>query len=119
MDMFPLLKTGAVTQYPVQRRIAYATQVLRFADGSEQRFSDYGAPLRQWTIKLSLLDETEVNNVVAFWRTQSGASGTFSFTDPWDGTVYPACSFVGDDLSINLTEEGRGGVSVLIRENRS
>jgi hypothetical protein len=119
MSTFPLLKTGAVAQYPLQRQLNYSTQVLRFADGSEQRFSDYGSPLRQWTIQLSLLDETEVNNLVMFWRTQNGASGNFSFTDPLDGTVCPSCSFVGDDMRIALKEEGQGEVSVTIRENRS
>jgi hypothetical protein len=58
---FPTLKTGAVAQYGSSRTRGFSTQVFRFLDGSEQRFQDYGAPLRRWTIRLSLLDEAELN----------------------------------------------------------
>lgn len=38
--MFPTLKTGATLQYPAQRATAFSTDVVRFVDGSEQRFRD-------------------------------------------------------------------------------
>src|SRR5579872_2368929 len=60
MATFPALKTGAVAQYGSSRTRGFSTQVFRFLDGSEQRFQDYGAPLRRWTIRLSLLDEAEL-----------------------------------------------------------
>lgn len=35
MQEFPLLKSGAVAQYPAQRAIRFSTQVMRFVDGSD------------------------------------------------------------------------------------
>jgi len=63
-------------------------RVFRFLDGREQRFQDYGAPLRQWTIRLSLLDEAELNALESFFRSHGGKAQSFAFPDPWDGTVY-------------------------------
>ena len=60
MANFPALKTGAVAQYPSDRTRRYSTQVLRFLDGSEQRFAGFGAPLKRWLIRLELLDDTEL-----------------------------------------------------------
>ena len=76
--------------------------MVRFLDGSEQRFPAYGAQLRKWAIRLSLLDESELTNLEQFFESQGGRSGNFSFTDPWDGTVYPNCSFGGDSLALEF-----------------
>ena len=40
MNEFPKLKTGAVAQYPAQRTTRYSTHVMRFMDGSEQRYRE-------------------------------------------------------------------------------
>ena len=67
MASFPTLKTGVVAQYPSDRARRFSTQVLRFLDGSEQRFAGFGAPLKRWLIRLELLDEAEL----AGWKTSS------------------------------------------------
>ena len=41
MSEFPPLKTGAVMQYPAQKEARFSTTVVRFTDGSEQRFPQY------------------------------------------------------------------------------
>jgi phage-related protein len=92
MSNFPTLKTGATLQYPAQRATEFSTDVVRFIDGSEQRYRGYQAPLKRWIVQLDLLDETELHVLREFFRTESGAAESFSFTDPWDGTVYPNCS---------------------------
>ena len=119
MPSFPTLKTGAVAQYPSARTRQYSTQVLRFIDGREQRFRGYGLPLRKWTIRLTLLDEAELTQIASFFAAQGGRAGTFSFTDPWEGTVYPNCSFDSDSLDAEFGGEARGRTSVTVRENRS
>lgn len=119
MNSFPALKTGAVMQYPAGRTVTFSTQTLRFFDGSEQRFADYGAPLHQWNIQLDLLDEAEMKAMETFFREMTGQSGAFSFTDPWDGQVYPSCSFGGDELDESFLAELRGRTSLLVIENRS
>src|SRR5258708_565604 len=98
MSTFPILKTGAVMQYPAERNGQFSNQVIRFIDGSEQRFRDFAHPLHRWAIKLESIDETEMNQLREFFRIQNGAAGEFSFTDPWDSTVYPSCSLETDAM---------------------
>jgi hypothetical protein len=115
---FPTLKTGAVAQYPSDRTRQYSTQVCRFLDASEQRFPNYGTPLLQWAIRLDWLDESELVNLEAFFLSEEGQAGTFSFTDPWDGTVYSNCSFGADTLASQFQDAGRGVTQVVVKENR-
>src|SRR5690349_9784475 len=119
MSDFPALNTGAVMQYPAQRSMEFATKVLRFLDGTEQRFAGYGTLLRRWVIRLEKLSEDEMNRISSFYRVQAGASGTFSFTDPWDGTVYPNCSFEEDEMTVGLSSENQLKTTLTIRANRS
>jgi len=115
---FPTLKTGAVAQYPVDRTRRFSTRIFRFLDGVEQRFPDYGVPLRRWSIRLDLLDEAELNSFGDFLTAQGGRAGAFSFTDPFDGIVYPNCSFDQDELTLTFVDAGRGATVVAIKENR-
>jgi hypothetical protein len=115
---FPMLKTGAVAQYGSSRTRRFSTQVFRFLDGTEQRFQEYGSPLRRWTIRLSLLDEGELAALGAFFETQGGRAGTFAFPDPWDGTMYGNCSFDNDQFEAQLAGQARGMASVTVKENR-
>ncbi len=119
MSAFPKLKTGAVAQYPASRALTYATEVLRFIDGSEQRFRMNGAPVRRWVVRLDLLDDTELAQVEALFRSMQGRFGSFSFQDPWDNTVHADCSFDSDELAMELDGEARARVWVTVRENRS
>jgi hypothetical protein len=116
---FPTLKTGAIAQYPSDGQQAFSTQVFRFVDGSEQRFPGFGATLRRWTIRLELLDESELMTLERFFESESGRAGTFSFTDPFSGTVYASCSFDADALDVTFGGEQAGKATVTIKENRS
>jgi len=115
---FPALKTGAVAQYPSERALQHSTVVHEFLDGSEQRFREFGAPLRRWLIRLEFLDEGELFRLERFFLEQGGVAGSFSFTDPWDATVYPNCSFEGDDMDLVFEGQGNGKVSLIVKENR-
>ncbi len=119
MANFPALKTGAVAQYGSDQVLGYSTQVLRFLDGSEQRFPGCGLALHRWVIRLDLLDEGELAALEQFFLSQGGRAGTFGFTDPFDGTVYASCSFDVDELDLKFNESSRGQTQVTIRENRS
>ena len=118
MASFPILKTGVVAQYPFGRTRQFSTNVCRFLDGSEQRFLVYGTQLRKWAIRLELLDESELAEIYSFFVAQSGRANAFTFTDPWDGTVYPNCSFDSDSLSVEFGDKLLGRTAVTIRENR-
>jgi len=119
MANFPALKTGVVAQYGSDRSRKFSTQVLRFVDGSEQRFPGYGTPLLAWVIRLDLLDESELEALELFFESEGGRAGTFSFTDPWDGTVYPSCSLGSDELEMQFQEVARGKTQVVVKENRT
>ena len=117
--MFPMLKTGAVMQYPARRTILFNTDTIRFLDGTEQRFRNSAAVLHRWTIQLDLLDESELDALDQFFLSNQGRFGSFSFTDPWDGTSYPNCSLAADTFGSQLTAEMRGGTTITVCENRT
>jgi len=118
MSQFPVLKTGAVMQYPARKDLVFGTEIMRFVDGKEQRTRS-AAALHRWVVGLHLVDEGELAAVDAFFREQQGEAGVFSFTDPWDGTVYDNCSIDSDEFRSVLEGPRRGRAQIVIRENRS
>ncbi len=119
MSSFPTLRTGAVMQYPADRQLRCSTQIVTFLDGSEQRFAGFARPYRRWVVQLSALDESEMEATLVFMREQSGAANTFSFTDPWDGAVYPSCSLDQNSLTHDWKDAGAGATQLVIKENKS
>ena len=82
MATFPLLNTGAVTQYPMRVETGQAVQAVRFLDGSEQRFLNQGRQFRRWEINLTQLSESEIYAIEDFFEQQSGDYSLFVFPDP-------------------------------------
>ena len=117
MATFPVLKTGAILQYPATRVVTFATSVYRFIDGSEQRCREFAAPVRRWVVRLNLLTEGEIAELDSFYAGLQGGAGAFEFTDPWDGTLYANCHFENDSLSLQAQEEGRAHTSFIIRQD--
>jgi hypothetical protein len=117
MSTFPLLHTGAVTQYPSGRRLSYVTSVTRFLDGTEQRFRELNQPVRRWMVRLHHLTAAEIRSVEAFFEDMQGQFASFVFVDPWDGTEYPECSFDQDVCSIEAVDEMRNQGYLVIRNN--
>jgi hypothetical protein len=114
MATFPVLKTGAVAQYPLDRGVHFSTQSVRFMDGSRQRFRLIGVGLRRWTLKLNLLDEEELGAVIAFVEQQTGA--TFAFTDPVTGDNAATCIISGEQFDATMNHEMYGQTTVVIEE---
>lgn len=119
MANFPTLKTGAVAQYPANKTFYFRNQILRFLDGTDQRYRDSSGPLHAWELRLNKLGEAEMATIEAFFAENQGSFGTFTFTDPWDGQVYRNCSLASDSLGLVSTDETQGSVIVKIVENRS
>ena len=117
MATFPVLKTGAILQYPVTRAVSFATTVYRFLDGSEQRYREYAAPVRRWVVRLNLLTEAEIAEIDAFYAGVQGGANAFEFTDPWDGVLYSNCHFENDSLALQVQEEGRARISFIVRQD--
>jgi len=119
MNTFPTLKTGAVVQYPAKSSLVFSNQALQFVDGSQQRFPGYATSLQSWTVQLDLLDEDEMSQLTDFFSSLTGPAGSFAFTDPATGTVYPDCSFGEDEFDMDVLAGDVGKTSFTIRENRS
>ncbi|HYM06117.1 MAG TPA: DUF2460 domain-containing protein [Terriglobales bacterium] len=116
---FPTLKSGAVAQYPATKAIRYSTYVVRFLDGSDQRYRQFTPPLRRWTIKLDMLDEAELSALEQFFMAQQGRFETFAFVDPWTQATIASCSLDQDSLEFSLSGEALGATSLVVVENRT
>jgi hypothetical protein len=101
MATFPVLSSGAVMQYPASLALSRPAQVIRFIDGTDQRFIARGKEFRRWQIKLDLLNELEIEQVEAFFQAQAGEYSTFDFPDPFSGTSIPNCRLGGPGLPID------------------
>ena len=110
MATFPSLKTGVVTQYPLEVMTGQASQVIRFLDGTDQRYLTHPRALRAWQIHLDLLDEDEINSLETFFRGQLGGYSSFVFPDPVSGSGVPFCRF-GEDLLLTEYQEVDNGAS--------
>jgi phage-related protein len=117
MPDFPLLKTGATAQYPLDRGLLYSTEVLRFVDGSEQRYSNLAAPIRRWVITLEQLDDAELHALDRFFVEQQGSYNSFRFVDPADNTEYPDCSLEDPELYLEWSALHQGRAKIVIRQN--
>jgi hypothetical protein len=118
MTTFPILKTNAVAQYPLTRRMVFQNQALTFVDGTQQRYRDCASARLGWEIRLQDLDEGELAAVEEFFLANQGAFGSFSFTDPEDGQVYDDCSLETDGLDVTSLEEMRGTTVLTVVQNR-
>lgn len=91
MATFPLLSTGSVAQFPAGLTSGQTAEVIRFLDGSDQRYLMQKSMLRQWQIRLDLLNETEVQQIEGFFISVQGDYATFDFPDPFSNTIVPSC----------------------------
>lgn len=116
MASFPILKTGAVAQYPAERQTRFSTRVLEFTDGREQRFREFGKALRRWSIRLDFLDAAEMTDVAEFFD-RTAATARFTFTDPWDGSEHSNCVVDNAEFVAELLGESRHRTELTIRED--
>lgn len=115
---FPRLKTGALAQYGSVEGQRFATRVLRFVDGGEQRFPLRGEAERRWVVKLAQLDEGELAALEELFQALQGSSQEFEFEDPRTGSVYERCRLAEDTLRLNLREGHEGEAEIEIVEVR-
>jgi hypothetical protein len=95
---FPKLSTGAVTQYGSPVGSVWPAQIIRFVDGSDQRFLASGQAFRRWSIDLRLLNESEIAAIEAFFNSLGGEFTMFTFPDPISGTSVPNCRLGASEL---------------------
>jgi hypothetical protein len=82
MAFFPQLSTGAISQFPLQRRQLFRVIANRLSDGSEIRSLDpYGARLGL-ALGFDGLSDAEMETLEEFFIEQEGRRGSFGFLDP-------------------------------------
>lgn len=116
MAAFPVLSTGAVTQYPLPMTTGQAVQVIRFLDGWDQRYLMQGRTFRSWQVKLDLLNESESQQIEAFFTSQQGDFGTFVFPDPYSGANVPNCRLAAPSLTTEYVEADTSSTSFWVIE---
>lgn len=116
MASFPVLSTGAVGQYPMAKGVSYNVEVIRFMDGSDQRYLTRGKPLRRWLIKLEQLTETELGQLERFFESAQGNFGSFEFPDPFSGETVPNCRIVDPYLLTEYAAVGTGTTALVVEE---
>jgi hypothetical protein len=116
MANFPLLSTGAIAQHPVSRAATYATEVIQFLDGSQQRCMMRGKLLRRWQLSLSQLSDQELLAIEQFFDSAQGNFGLFTFTDPLTGSAVPNCRLQNPSVITQYLALGNGSAVMLIEE---
>src|SRR5947209_8397852 len=114
MADFPVLKTGVAVQYPLGQSVRFQTQTVQFLDGSSQRYALQGRALRNWTVKLNLLDDRELRAIVDF--VEAVGSTPFLFDDPLSGDTGIPCILAGESFESVVNGEMTGQTTLAIRE---
>jgi phage-related protein len=96
---FPLLSSGAVSQYPTEIYTGRGVTAIRFLDGSDQRFLRTTRRLRRWKIEFSFLTDEEISALEGFFRDQKGSFSPFTFRDPVSNTEVQNCRLATSEIS--------------------
>ena len=116
MVKFPILRSGAVTQYPTSVVFGQSVQIFQFLDGSDQRFLNQGRQYRRWQIHLDLLSESEMNQLEAFFVTQQGEYSAFEFPDPISNQNVPNCRLGAAEIVSDFVGVDKGSSMLWVIE---
>ena len=84
---FPQLISGAVSQYPVVKRLLRRTVVTTLADGTVWKLGDAAAKAVSWKLDYHGLTSTEADAVSSLFEATEGRLGQFTFVDPTDNLL--------------------------------
>jgi len=82
MLVYPQLPTGALAQFPVQKRRQMRTLVNTAADGTVIKLADPGAAIVEWQLKYVALSDSELATLLQFFAAAEGTLNNFTFVDP-------------------------------------
>ena len=82
MLVYPQLASGALSQFPVRKRIQLRTVVNRAADGSLIKAPDPAATTTEWELHYSDLTDAEAATLQQFFLAAEGQLNSFTFLDP-------------------------------------
>ena len=117
MSELPKLKTGSAMQYPSTRGLGRRVRILRFVDGTEQRFPLDGKAHGQWRMSFRQLDDTERRELERFVEESAASGSVISIVDPWDGRRHDQCRLEGDKADIQMREANDNRLDLILSED--
>jgi len=93
MLVYPQLATGALSQFPVQKRRRLRTVVNTSLDGRPIKLTDPGAEATEWQLTYAGLTDDEAAALQQFFAAAEGTLNGFTFLDPtanlfaWSGQL--------------------------------
>ncbi len=82
MSVYPQLMSGALSQYPLKKRLQARTVINRLADGSTVKLPDAPGGSTGWQLQYSGLTDAEVSALQTFFTSCEGSLNGFIFVDP-------------------------------------
>ena len=82
MLVYPQLPTGALAQFPAQRKRQIRTLVNTAADGTAVKLGDPGAATIEWQLQYAGLSDAELSALLQFFEAAEGSLNDFTFVDP-------------------------------------
>ncbi len=87
MLYFPQLSTGAVGQYPIQKRRLSRTVVNEALGGARVKLPDPNASAVEWTLDFQALSDNERDALAQLFGAVEGQLSDFTFLDPTDNLL--------------------------------
>src|SRR5260370_3026181 len=87
MLYFPQLSTGAVAQYPIQKRRLLRTVVNETLGGATVKLADPNASAVEWTLDFQTLSDNERDSLAQLFGAVEGQLSDFTFLDPTDNLL--------------------------------
>jgi hypothetical protein len=82
MLVYPQLRTGAVSHYPIVKRRRKRTVVNALANGRSWKFADDAAEVTSWRLEYAGLSDEELAELQTFFISVEGRLRSFTFLDP-------------------------------------
>ncbi len=132
MLAYPQLATGALSQFPIQKRRRLRTAMNTAEDGRTIKLADPAAEITEWQLQYAGLSDGELGAMQQFFLAAEGSLNGFTFLDPagnllaWseqlDNAVWargpllavagPVADPVGGSRAWRATNSGGGGQSI-------
>ena len=87
MLYFPQLSTGAIGQFPIQKRRLTRTVVNESSGGFTFKLADSSAAAVEWALNFQTLTDSERDALAQFHGSVEGSLGDFTFLDPTDNLL--------------------------------
>jgi hypothetical protein len=126
MLVFPQLMSGAVAQYPLEKRRRTRSTMVRTEGGSWYTRHDAGADAVEWTLHYADLDPEQAERLETFFAEAEGRLRTFLFVDPlanllrWSGDLTQGVWETGmTGVAASAQTDPRGGQEAFVLTNGS